>query len=374
VNAARPTVVVLGSFLEREYFGLWQRQQEFTAQLCARANVLFVERAAAGRITPARIVARLRRMASRSESDEWRPPVPVPAFVAWRQVPVGGDLAFASSARRAWRAVERAVAERGWDAPSLVCVGTPGEVWASLLEQVGLPFWYDMWERFLKSPAYDRVSRTSMTWLARHAALVTADTEVSRDDWAGVRSDILVVPHGAKEWAEAPRPDVSREALYYVGSVNEALDTDLMGEIARSSGWPVRIVGSDAAGVLDSVEVLGWRPSGAIPRVLSDAVAGLVPYRMNDFTAGVYPTKVYDYLLAGAPVLAAPLPALEGMPGVTVCRTADEYRAGADAASRLTEADRAGLREWALGQGWSTRFAMVARELAARGVAPEVWQ
>lgn len=369
MSEARRTVVVLGSFLESEYFNLWQRQQEFTTHICRIANVLYVERAAAGPITPRRLVGRLQKLVRRPAQGTWRPALPIPVFVKWQQLPFSGEWASAESARRVWRAVEARVAHLGWQPPSFVCVGSPGEVWAALLRAVGLPFWYDMSTRLLLNPTYSRVSRDAMTWMATEAALVTADTEVSRDDWSDVRADICVVPHGAKEWADEPNFDLSRGALYYVGSINSAIDAGILNRVAREGVLPVRVIGTDADHLLRDGEVLGWRSADSIPRLLSEAVAGLIPYRVDRYTEGVYPTKVFDYLLAGAPVVSSELPALKGVPGVVMCGSVEDYLRAAEEATRMSRRERADLREWALSQGWSTRFAVVTRELAARGIS-----
>lgn len=372
--SVRPTVVVLGSFLGSEYFARWQRQQEFTTCLMRRANVLFVERAAPGAISISRVAGRLRKvLAGRARDVTATTPFPAaPAFVRWLQLPASGESAWRASADNVLGAIERERVRRGWEAPSFACCGTPSEVWRYVLEGLGVPFWYDLWERVLESPTYASTDRDAMRYLAREAALMTSDTVAGAADWLDVREDIALVPHGAKEWAGAPGFDTLRDRLYYVGSVNRAFDIPLVRAIAETCERPVHVIGVDDEGPLGAAaHALGWRAAGDIPAALSDAAAGLVPYVTDRFGEGVYPTKVYDYLLAGAPVLATALPSLEGLPFVVTCATAGEFASAYEDARGLTKDERRAMRAYALDNGWSRRFETVRRHLEP--VAPAVF-
>jgi hypothetical protein len=360
--SGRRTVVVLGSFLASEYYPRWQRQQEFTTCLLRQANVLYVERAAPGVVTPKRVLSRLRKIMRGSESPNGGFPAP-PVFVRWVQVPASGDSAWQRSGAAVARAVELAVEQNGWEAPTFAVCGTPTEVWRFALEALGVPYWYDLWERVLASATYATTDRGHMRWIAENAALMTTDTEVGRADWLDVREDILVVPHGAKEWATEPDFSVERDRLYYVGSVNPALDVELL-RAAAAQADGLTVIGEDRDGVLgESAEVLGWKGAGEIPRLLSSAFAGLVPYRVDRFGAGVYPTKVYDYLLAGAPVIGTQLPAFSGHPHVRTFAEADELAPAIAWARSLDIEQRRAMRDWALEHGWSRRFEPVRARL-----------
>jgi len=370
----RPTVVVFGSFLGSEYFLRWQRQQEFTTCLMRRANVLFVERAAPGAISMARVAGRLRTvLAGRGRELQAKTPFPdAPAFVRWVQLPASGETAWRASAGAVIRAVERERVRRGWEPPSFACCGTPSEVWRHALEGLGVPFWYDLWERVLESATYASTDRDAMRYLAREASLMTADTVAGAADWRDVRADIAIVPHGAREWAAAPVFDRERDRLYYVGSVNAALDVTLVRDIAETCQRPVHMIGMGTTGSLGAaVHALGWRAAGDIPFELSDAAVGLVPYVTDAFGQGVYPTKVYDYLLAGAPVLATPLPSLEELPFVRTCTSASEFADAYEEARSLSVDERRAIRAYALEHGWSRRFETVRSLLEP--VAPAIF-
>ncbi len=59
----------------------------------------------------------------------------------------------------------------------------------------------------------------------------------------------------------------------------------------------------------------------------SGADAGLIPYARNELTNSIFPMKVYEYLAAGLPVVATPLPALEGVEEVAPRRRCAGNRA-----------------------------------------------
>jgi glycosyltransferase involved in cell wall biosynthesis len=65
-----------------------------------------------------------------------------------------------------------------------------------------------------------------------------------------------------------------------------------------------------------NIHLLGKRPYEQLPDVLRGADAALIPYARNELTASIFPMKVYEYLAAGLPVVAAPLPSLEGVEGI----------------------------------------------------------
>jgi len=360
-------IAVLGSFLGSEWFELWQRQQEFTTRLMGVGNVVYVERAAGGTITPSRVLGRLKNMARRS--DRVRPDVArsTPTFVHWLQIPSSRPQAIALNAERVVRSIRK---EFGGGGPDFVYVGAPTEVWAAVLERLGVPYWFDMPERFLHSETYATVDRKAMRTMVQSALLVTVDTRTSLDDWAGVRDDIVLIPHGSKDIDFEPDWNAPRRHFYYVGSMNPAVDVTFFSTLAKATGADVRIIGRAHAGEFGrGTQAMGWLPGHDIPRALSDAVAGVVPYRLDDFTAGVLPTKIYDYFLAGAPAISSMLPSLEGHFGVyLVDGSLGAMREAVERARSLSVEQRQELRDYARRNDWSDRFGRVVRELAARGV------
>lgn len=113
------------------------------------------------------------------------------------------------------------------------------------------------------------------------------------------------------------------------------LDLELLTELARTRpDWSIALVGPVGAGdprtdvsslaALANVHLLGRRRYHELPAVLRAADVGLIPYAVNELTRSVFPMKVYEYLSAGLPVVATPLPALEGVPEVGIAADARE--------------------------------------------------
>ena len=65
--------------------------------------------------------------------------------------------------------------------------------------------------------------------------------------------------------------------------------------------------------------------------MLRGAAAGIIPYAINPLTSSVFPMKVYEYLAAGLPVVATPLPALDGVEDVVTAADAEAMAAALDA-------------------------------------------
>jgi hypothetical protein len=367
----RRQILVLGSFLASEWRELWQRQQEFSTRLMAHGDVTYVERAAGGTITLSRVTGRLGNLLKARTA-----PLPgvddetTPQFLRWVQIPSSSERIVSLNARRVVRRIRDGLASAGASKPDLVYVGAPSEVWAEVLRQLEVPFWYDMPERFLYSETYRTVSRDAMTWMVTNASLVTVDTAVGLSDWCQLRDDIVVVPHGSKEVDFEPDWSRRREHVYYVGSDNPAVDVGFLRATSLAAGAPVRVIGRDWSTDLDSsLELLGWADGRAIPQMLGDAIAGLVPYLLDDFTAGVLPTKIYDYFLSGTPAIASALPSLEGHFGVYVADgTPIGISRALDSARALSADERRELWEFARRNTWGTRFDGVLSALSVRGI------
>ena len=370
---SRPTFLVLGGFRASDWEDIWQRGHEWTVALMKVGNVIYLERAAAGRGGWRRVASRVANVLRTNRVPAERhvtTPFPArPEFVSWLQLPSSTQRGWRGNARRALDAAEARRRELGWAEFSLVQVGTASETWIELGSMVDAPVWFDSAERFLYSAAYADVDREMMKRQVVESALVTTDTELTRSDWRGVRDDISVVPHGAKSWAAEPDWSCSRVAPYYVGSLHPALDTDFLSEVARLSGKNVVMVGdypADTAGA--GLEFAGWVAGGDIPRRLSDATAGLVPYQGGEWRQGVYPSKVYDYFLAGAPAISTRLPALDGLEWAWQVDTAEEADEALRRAEALTDDHRRAIRAFALANTWDERFARVSALLADAGV------
>jgi glycosyltransferase involved in cell wall biosynthesis len=180
--------------------------------------------------------------------------------------------------------------------------------------------------------------RASEERFARRADLVLASAPALAERMRGLSEHVLYAPNVADTGlfataleegpVDAAIDSLPRPRLVFQGAiVATKLDLPLLAELARlRPAWSIVLVGPRGAGdpggdlsALDrapNIHFAGPRDAPDLPTVLRGADAGLIPYAINDLTRSVFPMKVYEYLAAGLPVLATPLPALEGVDGV----------------------------------------------------------
>jgi glycosyltransferase involved in cell wall biosynthesis len=153
------------------------------------------------------------------------------------------------------------------------------------------------------------------------------------------------------------------------------LDVQLIADVAKlRPEWSIVLVGPRGAGdptgdlsPLDeapNIHMIGPRPADDLPQVLRGADIGLIPYAINDLTRSVFPMKVYEYLAAGLPVLATPLPALEGVDAIETVRSAKELVAVVERELPVDSPDRRRARSRdAAGNSWEARIEEIERAL-----------
>jgi glycosyltransferase involved in cell wall biosynthesis len=123
--------------------------------------------------------------------------------------------------------------------------------------------------------------------------------------------------------------------IVFTGAIVAAkLDLQMLAELARlRRSWSFALVGpigpgephADVSAITaePNIHLLGPRAYGELPDILRAADAGLIPYARNKLTDSIFPMKVYEYLAAGLPVIATPLPAIEGVAEVLTAPDAD---------------------------------------------------
>jgi glycosyltransferase involved in cell wall biosynthesis/beta-glucosidase/6-phospho-beta-glucosidase/beta-galactosidase len=119
------------------------------------------------------------------------------------------------------------------------------------------------------------------------------------------------VEHYAAARMLRARSSARRPVLGYVGVIDERLDLDLIGAVARAlPDWTIRIVGPVAkidpaalpAG--PNVEYPGMADYSDLPAVMAGFDVAVMPFALNDATRSISPTKTLEYLAAGLPVVS----------------------------------------------------------------------
>lgn len=221
---------------------------------------------------------------------------------------------------------------------------------------------------------------------ARRADLVLASAPALAERMRTLSDHVLYAPNvadtGTFATALEPGPvDAAVEALprprlvFQGAIVATKLDVQLLAKVAElRPDWSIVLVGPRGAGdptgdlsPLDrapNIHTIGARPADDLPQVLRGAEIGLIPYAINDLTRSVFPMKVYEYLAAGLPVLATPLPALDGVKGIETVASAEELVAAcerelaADDPERRRERSRA-----AASHSWEARIEEIGQAL-----------
>jgi glycosyltransferase involved in cell wall biosynthesis len=232
--------------------------------------------------------------------------------------------------------------------------------------------------------------RTAEARFARRADLVLTTSRPLAERLRSVSDRVIAMPNVAdtdlfSRALEDGPVDPALAALpgpriVFTGAiVATKLDVELLVTLARSrTDWSFALVGPVGAGDPGTdvsalarepnVHLLGLRPYDALPDVLRGADAALIPYALNELTASIFPMKVYEYLAAGLPVVATPLPSLEGVAGVV---TATDAESTAARLEELLEGDsreaRAERSRLAAGHSWDARVDEIAAALNGHG-------
>ena len=173
--------------------------------------------------------------------------------------------------------------------------------------------------------------------------------------------------------AALPQPRI----VFTGAIVSTKLDIPLLLTLARACpAWSFAFVGPVGPGdphmdtsTLDAepnIHLLGPRSYDRLPDVLRAADAGLIPYARNELTESIFPMKVYEYLAAGLPVVATPLPALEGVAEISTTADAAGMAALLDRALAENSPERRAKRSRAAAaHSWDRRLQEIAVAIEA---------
>jgi glycosyltransferase involved in cell wall biosynthesis/beta-glucosidase/6-phospho-beta-glucosidase/beta-galactosidase len=126
------------------------------------------------------------------------------------------------------------------------------------------------------------------------------------------RSGVETAHYAQSRLLRRPHP---RPVAGYVGVVDERLDLELLGDLARQlPDWTVRVVGpvakieDDALPHAPNLEYPGLTPYERLPEVMAGFDVALMPFALNEATRSISPTKTLEYLAAGLPVVSTRVP------------------------------------------------------------------
>ena len=373
---------------------LWTNQHHLMARLARENRVLFVESLGlrqpqlAGRDL-ARIARRLRRgLAPPRAADGLH--VLSPLVLPFHR----SRLVRALNARLLPALVRRAVRRLGFDAPILWAYVPQAEVLVDALQPSLIV--YHCVDDIAAHERIDTASfRAAEQRFAARADLVLASAPALAERLRSISRNVLYAPNVADTdlFAQAltPSPPAALDPqmaalpaprIVFTGAiVTMKLDLPLLAELARlRPQWSFALVGpvgpgephADVSAIADvpNVHLLGPRAYAQLPDVLRAADAGLIPYARNQLTTSIFPMKVYEYLAAGLPVVATPLPALEGVAEILTASDAETMARLLDRALAQDSPERRAERSReAAAHSWDRRLEEIAAAIEALGKA-----
>ncbi len=365
--------------------GLWTNQQHLMSRLATGNRVLFVESLGLRRPQLAgRDLRRiLRRIAAGLRPPRTRDGVQVLSPLV---LPLHGNpAARALNARLLPALVGRSARRLGMSRPVLWAYVPQAE---QLLERLdpGIVIYHCV-DDIAAQKGVDAASfRAAEERFAARADVVSASAPSLARRMRELSDNVLEAPNVADTAlfataledgpVDGALAELAEPRIVFCGAISATkLDLGLLAGLARlRPQWTLALVGPVGAGDpgtdvselsgLANVHLLGPRDHDRLPAVLRGAAAGLIPYGLNELTASVFPMKVYEYLAAGLPVVATPLPALEGLTAIGFAADAEstairlERELAADTPAARAERSRA-----AAGHSWGARLEQIAAAL-----------
>lgn len=369
---------------------LWTNQHHLMARLAGAGHrVLFIESLGLRRPTVAgRDVSRMaRRLVRGLQPPRERDGVHVLSPLV---IPLHGKAAVrAVNARLLPALVGRAARKLGMSRPILWGYVPQAEALLDVLDPALVV--YHCVDDIATQEGIDEVSfRAAEARFAGRADLVLASAPRLAERMRTLSDNVLYAPNVADTAAFATALEdgpvdpalaaLPSPRLVFTGAIAEKkLDLPLLTAVAQARrDWSIALVGPVGLGdphtdvaALDAepnVHLLGARRYEELPAVLRGADVTLIPYRASELTASIFPMKVYEYLAAGRPVVATPLPALEGVDAISVADGADAFVSAVERElAQDTPEGRVARSAAAAANSWDARLAEITAELERLG-------
>ena len=363
-------VVILSSV---DWGAAWQRHHAFAAQW-ARAghHVFFVENTGfrAPRLADlGRVASRLQRVASGGRSRLAHVPKGI-SIVSPLVLPPTHRLFREANASLLAPRLADLLHDRGLRRGPVVFAYLPTATTLALLDQLSPSLVvYDCVDNFYGLPSPPpNLAATEAALMAR-AGLVMTTSRTLYDDKKGLHPNVVELHHGAgRAFFLPPAPERPRRRLCYFGTLWRAVDYAPIRALA-DAGFEIELIGpvkEPPPPLTSSVVFRGPFPHDDLPAMLADFDALLLPYVNDEYNRGVIPAKTYECLATGRPVLASPLPALDGLSRVlTICRSPKEWVAAARALNEDAAAARRARVAEASAHGEDAVFARLNELVAA---------
>jgi glycosyltransferase involved in cell wall biosynthesis len=167
----------------------------------------------------------------------------------------------------------------------------------------------------------ERASKAYRSRELRAADLITVTTPKTTDELQSqyrTETPIEVVPNGV-DVDRFRQPHLRRDpTIIYTGNLGHAQDLEnciRAMQYVETEDVTLRIVGdgdlrekleqlTEAVGVTDRVEFIGFVDRDRIPPLLSTAMIGIAPIKSDPSLRYAVPTKLYEYMANGLPVIA----------------------------------------------------------------------
>lgn len=208
--------------------------------------------------------------------------------------------------------------------------------------------------------------------LLRQADLVLTSSAPLRDLIQKAGRDSVLIRNAAEVEFFSKRPKRlaikrDRPIIGYYGAIAEWFDIKLLTEVAKDNPqWAFELVGSTRgcditqASRLPNVTFHDEVSYAVLPEYLYTFDVCLIPFKRVPLTECTNPVKIYEYLAAGKPVVATPLPELQGIGDIihlasTPAEFAEKISAALADAQNEDSAKR--RRDWAQQHIWKHRVA-----------------